>query len=180
MLFSATTEYAVRGLSELAKRPADQYVMLDDLVLGTDLPRGFLAKVFQVLVKGGILRSHKGRGGGFMLARHPGEITLIDIVDVVEGRSLLGIPTPAGTSADAGGVGADPVASPSAGVTTATVAASADETRSALYGAVGRRLREYLGRTTLADVLDAERKAQREKDRAQRQQKMGKRPRLAR
>ena len=90
MIFSNPTEYAIRGLSELVIRAADDKpVMLDDLVRGTDLPRDFLAKVFQKLVRGGVLRSAKGRGGGFRLARPAHEITLIHVVEAIDGPQML-------------------------------------------------------------------------------------------
>lgn len=62
--------------------------MLDELVAGTDLPRDFLAKVFQKLVHGGVLRSAKGRGGGFSLARPAHEITLMSIVEAIDGPQI--------------------------------------------------------------------------------------------
>src|SRR5437870_3831823 len=89
MIFSSSTEYAIRGLSELAGRGKEGHVMLDDLVAGTDLPRDFLAKVFQRLVHGGILRSAKGRGGGFSLARPAHQITIMNIVEAIDGPQLL-------------------------------------------------------------------------------------------
>jgi Rrf2 family protein len=85
MIYSSTTEYAIRGLSELAIREPGQRVLLDDLVSGTTLPRDFMAKVFQKLAKAGLLKSAKGRGGGFELARPAHEITLSDIVGAIEG-----------------------------------------------------------------------------------------------
>ena len=84
MIFSSPTEYAIRAISELGSR-APQGCALDEIVAGTDLPREFLAKIFQKLVKGGVLRSSKGRGGGFVLARPPHETTLMDIVQALEG-----------------------------------------------------------------------------------------------
>jgi len=89
MIFSSSTEYAIRGLSELAGRGAQAPIMLDDLVAGTDLPRDFLAKVFQKLVHGGVLRSAKGRGGGFTLARPAHEITLMNIVEAIDGPQIF-------------------------------------------------------------------------------------------
>jgi Rrf2 family protein len=89
VLFSNTTEYAIRGLSELAGRAAPRPLMLDELVEGTTLPRDFLAKIFQKLVRGGILKSSKGRGGGFSLARPAHEITLLDIVQLTEGPMVM-------------------------------------------------------------------------------------------
>ena len=87
MIFSSSTEYAIRGLAELACRggSAGKTVMLDQLVTGTDIPRDFLAKIFQKLVHAGLLTSTKGRGGGFALARPDHEITIMNIVEAIEG-----------------------------------------------------------------------------------------------
>lgn len=90
MIFTTTTEYAIRGLAELASRSETEPVLLADLVTGTDLPREFLAKVFQRLVKAGILHSAKGRGGGFSLARPASEIAVMDIVVALEGQQHFG------------------------------------------------------------------------------------------
>jgi Rrf2 family iron-sulfur cluster assembly transcriptional regulator len=89
MIFSTTCEYAIRGVAALASRDSSVPVMLDDLVGGTDMPRDFLAKIFQRLVRAGVLRSAKGRGGGFMLARPAQDISLLNIVEAVEGPQLL-------------------------------------------------------------------------------------------
>jgi Rrf2 family protein len=59
--------------------------MIEELVRGTDLPKDFMAKIFQKLAKAGILVSTKGRGGGFTLAKPPHEITLMQVVEVLEG-----------------------------------------------------------------------------------------------
>jgi Rrf2 family protein len=64
-------------------------MLLDELIKGTDLPRDFMAKVFQRLVKGKVLKSVKGRNGGFALARRPHEITLMHIVEAMEGPQPL-------------------------------------------------------------------------------------------
>ena len=67
MIFSNATEYAIRGLSEVAARGSNGRLLLDDVVAGSGLPRDFMAKVFQKLVHAGVLRSAKGRGGGFAI-----------------------------------------------------------------------------------------------------------------
>ncbi len=89
MIFSNTTEYAIRGLSELAGRSNGNTMLLDQLVSGTNLPRDFMAKIFQKLVRAKLLTSAKGRGGGFTLARPPHDITLMDIVEAIEGPKPL-------------------------------------------------------------------------------------------
>ena len=85
MIFSSATEYAIRGIAEVAARGPNVRVLLEDVVAGTSLPRDFMAKVFQKLVHAGVLRSAKGRGGGFSLARPAHEITLMHVVEAIEG-----------------------------------------------------------------------------------------------
>jgi Rrf2 family transcriptional regulator, iron-sulfur cluster assembly transcription factor len=130
MIFSSSTEYAIRGLSELACRDPDGPLMLDQLVAGTDLPRDFLAKVFQKLVHGGVLKSAKGRGGGFSLARPAHEITLMQIVEAIDGQQVF----------DACVVGLercnDLMPCP----------------QHDLYKPIRQRLKDYLATTTLADL----------------------------
>jgi Rrf2 family protein len=89
MIFSSTTEYAIRGMAELAVRNPEGRVLLDELVTGTTLPRDFMAKIFQRLAKSGLLRSAKGRGGGFSLARPAHRITLANIVEAIEGPQVF-------------------------------------------------------------------------------------------
>jgi Rrf2 family protein len=96
VIFSNPSEYAIRALSELVLVAADPtqgsgrkpgYVMLDRLVENAALPREFLAKIFRQLVEGGILASAKGPGGGFSLARPAHDITLLQIIEAVDGTS---------------------------------------------------------------------------------------------
>lgn len=130
MIYSSATEYAIRGVSELAARNADGPVLLDELVAGTGLPRDFVAKIFQKLVRSGVLRSAKGRGGGFALARPAHAITLMDIVEAVEGPQTL----------DACVVGFDRC-------NDHMPCAQHD-----LYKPIRQRLKDYLQTTTLADM----------------------------
>lgn len=94
MIFSNPSEYAIRALSELVLLAKENggtdgrragYVMLDTLTARAGLPREFLAKIFRELAAKGILLSAKGPGGGFALAREPHEISLINIMEAVDG-----------------------------------------------------------------------------------------------
>ena len=134
MIFSNATEYAIRGLAELASRAENgQSMLLDQLVAGTDLPRDFVAKLFQKLVKGGILRSAKGRGGGFTCARPPHQITLMQIIEVMEGPQCF----------DRCVVGLDKC-------NDQMPCAQHD-----LYKPIRQRLKDYLNTTTLADMASS-------------------------
>jgi Rrf2 family protein len=138
MIFSNASEYAIRGVSELAGRDSDSTVLLDDLVAGTGLPRDFVAKLFQKLVRAGILSSAKGRGGGFRLARAAHEITLLDIVEAVDGPQKL----------DACVVGLEKC-------NDSMPCAQHD-----LYKPIRQRLKDYLTTTTVADMASSLRSKQ--------------------
>ena len=89
MIYSNACAYAIRAMTRLAMLRPDGYVLLDELCDGTDLPRHFVAKIFQDLVRKGMLTSAKGRGGGFALASPANKITLYDIVGMIDGVESL-------------------------------------------------------------------------------------------
>lgn len=70
----------------------------EDLAAAVDVPRNYLGKVLHELVRGGILRSSRGKRGGFQLAVPPAELPLLRVValfDRIQGerrRCLLGRP----------------------------------------------------------------------------------------
>jgi Rrf2 family protein len=78
-------EYAIRGIVYLATQPADQVCLLSDIAAAVDVPQTFLAKIFQQFSKIGLVRSYRGTGGGFVLGRPPEKITLLEVVEAVEG-----------------------------------------------------------------------------------------------
>jgi Rrf2 family protein len=78
-------DYAIRGIIYLAGQPLDKISLLSDIAAAVDVPQTFLAKIFQQFSKSGIVRSYRGTGGGFMLARAPEQITLLEVVEAVEG-----------------------------------------------------------------------------------------------
>lgn len=89
MIYSSACSYAIRALSRLAMMRSEGYVLLDELCANTDLPRHFVAKIFQDLVRKGLLVSAKGRGGGFALARPADQISIYDIVGAIDGVARL-------------------------------------------------------------------------------------------
>jgi Rrf2 family protein len=78
-------EYAIRGIVYLASRPVDQVCLLSDIAAAVDVPPTFLAKIFQQFSKIGLVKSYRGTGGGFILGREPERITLLEVVEAVEG-----------------------------------------------------------------------------------------------
>jgi Rrf2 family protein len=78
-------EYAIRGIVYLAGKPLDRVCLLSDIAAAVDVPPTFLAKIFQQFSKIGLVKSFRGTGGGFMLGRSPELITLLEVVEAVEG-----------------------------------------------------------------------------------------------
>jgi Rrf2 family protein len=83
------TEYAIRGLQELARRNEDAPVQLKVLAGSCEVSEAFLAKIFQMLAQAGVVKSHRGVKGGFSLGRPADEITLREIVEICEGGIAL-------------------------------------------------------------------------------------------
>jgi Rrf2 family iron-sulfur cluster assembly transcriptional regulator len=83
------TEYAIRGLQELARRQSDAPVQLKVIAGSCEVSEAFLAKIFQMLAQAGIVKSHRGVKGGFSLGRPAEEITLREVVEVCEGGIVL-------------------------------------------------------------------------------------------
>jgi Rrf2 family protein len=78
-------EYAIRGIVYLAGMPSDKVCLLSDIAAAVDVPPTFLAKIFQQFSKIGLVKSYRGTGGGFMLGRPAENITLLEVVEAVEG-----------------------------------------------------------------------------------------------
>ena len=84
MLFSPSAQQALRALMYLAERHGSGPVPVRDVAAAQAIPRPYLAKILLRLRSAGILRSHKGPGGGYELARDAGAIRLGDIVGVFD------------------------------------------------------------------------------------------------
>lgn len=92
MQIKRETDYAVRCVFYLSGREHD-VVMVDEIATEMDIPKSFAAKILQKLVRAGIVSSFQGVRGGFQLARPAEEITLYDVIRVIEGPISLNICT---------------------------------------------------------------------------------------
>jgi len=89
MQITRAGEYGVLGLMHLARRRPGQRTMIDEVSRRERIPKSFLAKIFQSLVKAGLVRSMRGAGGGFALVKPPADIPVLDIIEAVEGRIVF-------------------------------------------------------------------------------------------
>ncbi len=86
MQITRAGEYGMLGLLALARRPLGEVVMLDVISREEDVPVSFLGKIFQNLARTGLVRSARGSGGGFCLNRAATEITVLEVIESIEGR----------------------------------------------------------------------------------------------
>ncbi len=84
MLLTRASEYALLSLDVLqkSKTPLGTEYLANEL----NIPKSFLAKILQSLAKKGILVSHKGAHGGFVLAKAVEEISIQEIIFAAEGK----------------------------------------------------------------------------------------------
>lgn len=87
MIFSRSSEYALRAFACLAEVEPGTYLMAKDIAGKAELPSHFLAKILQQLARKGYLKSNKGPSGGFTLAVPATKLTLMDIVSAVDGTA---------------------------------------------------------------------------------------------
>ena len=87
MNLSAKTEYACLAVLELAKQHANSDpVRIRSIADIHGIPSRFLVQILLQLKNAGIVTSTRGAAGGYRLAREPAEISLLDVVTVVEGE----------------------------------------------------------------------------------------------
>jgi Rrf2 family protein len=85
MKFSRGIGYALQALLYLAREGGGRRVFSHAAARACGIPRKPLLRVLRPLVAAGVLRSLKGRHGGYRLARHAQDITLLEVVEAVDG-----------------------------------------------------------------------------------------------
>ena len=83
---TSKSPYAVQALVELARvgTPGNP-VPIGELARRRDIPVQFLEQLFAVLRRGGLLRSQRGVKGGYLFARDPSQITVLEVVELLDG-----------------------------------------------------------------------------------------------
>ena len=82
-MISQTAEYALRAVVCLAQNP-EKPLTTTEIAKLTKVPEHYLAKVLHELARGEIVVSKRGLHGGFVLAHSPDELSLLDVIDVVD------------------------------------------------------------------------------------------------
>src|SRR3954465_11536433 len=85
MKVSTRGDYAARALLSLALHGEERPTSVKEIAERTGLPQPYLEQILLAVKGAGLVRSKRGVGGGYVLARPPAEITLAEIVAAVEG-----------------------------------------------------------------------------------------------
>ncbi|HLK45661.1 MAG TPA: Rrf2 family transcriptional regulator [Acidimicrobiales bacterium] len=90
MRVSTRGDYASRALLSLTLHPDGGPTSVRDIAERTGLPQPYLEQILLTLKGAGLVRSKRGVGGGYVLARDPAQITLAEIVSAVDGPIQAG------------------------------------------------------------------------------------------
>jgi Rrf2 family protein len=99
MKLSRTVVYAVQAMQQLAEVQSASPVPCSRLAQEGKMPERFLLQILRNLVKHGILRSTRGVDGGYSLNRKPQDISLLDIIEAIDGPFVAKLPTVEGPTA---------------------------------------------------------------------------------
>ncbi len=85
MQITRQSEYAIKTLLELARIPFGQTMPTGEIAEEQDIPEVFLKKTIQMLVRGGLVATQRGAQGGVRLSVSAEQVTIMDIIEAVEG-----------------------------------------------------------------------------------------------
>ena len=88
MRISRSTGYALLAVGYIAKNQGKKTVLSQDISKQYDIPLEYLLKILQQLVRANVLNSKRGPRGGFNLAKPPKKITMLQIIEAVEGPMI--------------------------------------------------------------------------------------------
>ena len=89
MKITRATAYALHALMYMVRHITQLPVTTNNIAKGEGIPPEYLAKIFQRLAKAKIVKGVKGRNKGHVFARSPEEISLLEVINSIEGESLF-------------------------------------------------------------------------------------------
>ena len=84
-MISKKTKYALKGLLYLARKYDQGPILISDLARDERIPKKFLELILLTLKNNGVLQSKKGKGGGYYLGKPPREISVGNVIRILEG-----------------------------------------------------------------------------------------------
>ncbi|HEY4900261.1 MAG TPA: Rrf2 family transcriptional regulator [Terriglobales bacterium] len=100
MQITRAADYAVRVMVHLASLPPGSRVKKSALVELSEAPESFLSKVLQSMVANRLITSRRGGGGGFELAMPPDRVSVLTVVEAIDGPIHLNLCVPGASGCD--------------------------------------------------------------------------------
>ncbi len=97
MQLTRAADYAVRVMIHLAVLPPGSRINRDGLAEVAEVPAHFLSKVLQILVRARLVVAHRGNSGGFALALPAEQVSVLRVVEAVEGPIALNVCSTSGS-----------------------------------------------------------------------------------
>lgn len=85
MKFSTKTEYGMRAVVRLASHYGDRPYSLSKIANEENISLAYLERLFSKLKKAGLIDSEKGSKGGYFLTKNPSQVSVADVVEILEG-----------------------------------------------------------------------------------------------
>jgi len=89
MKFSIKVQYGLQAILELALNYEGGDVQIGEIARSQGIPVRFLEQLLLILKKRGVLASTRGKHGGYSLAKHPSDISLLEVIEAMEGQIEL-------------------------------------------------------------------------------------------
>jgi Rrf2 family protein len=89
MQITRQADYALRAISYLSKQGNNGKTATNLIAVEQKIPPSFLAKIISQLSLAGLIHTSRGAGGGVSLAKPPGEISVLDVVEAIDGPVTL-------------------------------------------------------------------------------------------
>ncbi len=89
MRITRKTEYAIRTVLYLSSKKPNTKVMAKEISETMDIPRQFLSQVMVSLNQSGIVQAIRGAKGGFVLAKKPSSINVLEVIESIEGKMII-------------------------------------------------------------------------------------------
>lgn len=96
MKLSRTVSYALQATLQLAQSGSEQPVPCSHLAAAGKMPERFLLQILRSLVAHGVLQSTRGVDGGYVLQRPAEEVSLLEVIEAIEGPLVASLPSAEG------------------------------------------------------------------------------------
>ncbi|MGC1401855.1 MAG: Rrf2 family transcriptional regulator [Thermodesulfobacteriota bacterium] len=88
MKLSTKIRYGVRSLCDMVTNVTDSPAQIKDISKRQSISARYIEQIFQKLKKAGLIKSVRGRSGGYLLTQKPNEISVGDVIRAIEGKDI--------------------------------------------------------------------------------------------